>query len=129
MSVKRVPNNRSAIDNGVATSIECNQYAGAKKVLNVGPQFQILGPIGSAVAIHPGASIAVFNTSNNTVNFIKISNDGSAPTGLADGIPVAPQAWLYVNIPLGMNAIRSNSANVGAYLIVDDTQLSDTTNQ
>lgn len=79
----------------------------------------------SPVSISPGTPLAIYNntTSVQWVNMNR-SEDGplTAPSGLSNAIPLAPNSWTYLN--MGENdQIQTSSANVGIYVLVDDTDL------
>jgi hypothetical protein len=130
MAAKRNNINRSALDQGAITSVEHNVLAGAKKSVLVGPALTIVGTLGSARSVGIGASLWIYNNSA-TVGFVRVFAPGesaSAPTGLADGIAVPPNSYIYLNTGTKMSIIGS-AATLGCYLVQDDTRLNLDDNQ
>lgn len=97
-----------------------NQYAGGFKTI---PMSGFLKPLGDASVVRkvePGSVIALYNNTSTTA-FAKIGDNSSlaAPTGGADGICLRPNDYTVVSVA-EFNGIIANTANVFAYLVVDD---------
>lgn len=103
--------------------ITYNEQAGAQKML--GPILGRLSYIGAAntqKSLDLGKLVAFFNN-DTAVHFIKIGNGTlSAPTGPADGIPLPAGVYTILSMWTDRSFI-SDSLNVHAYLIEDDTMV------
>ena len=134
MAKKRVLRNGSAQDQGSISSASFNINAGGTKTLQAGPDFQKISTNTftsgqtanvTAISILPGSMIWAFNNSAATT-WIVLSTDPavSAPSSITTGIPIAANSWLQLN--MGENSVvRTSSANVGVYIVNDDTTLVD----
>lgn len=118
------------LDQGSIFSIEHNNQAGAKKVLAAGPSFQknalpvVDGKTGS-FSIQAGTLLWIYNNSTTT-GWVALSTQtiGSAPTGFANGIPLPPNSWSYINT--GDNTQVYLSATAAAYIPEETTRYSAT---
>jgi hypothetical protein len=97
-----------------------NQYAGGFKTIPMSGFLKPLGAANTVVRIDPGSIIALYNDSATTA-FAKIGDNSSLtpPTGGADGVCLRPNDYTVLSVA-EFNGIISNSANVFAYLLVDD---------
>jgi hypothetical protein len=106
---------------GAQAHIRFNENANSDKVSETGFDFTggILGPINTAVLCGANKPVMVCNT-DTVVRFVLFGdNTVAAPTGLSDGIMIPPQTCMMLSS--GTNThIRSSSANVGAYVAVEN---------
>lgn len=130
--VKRSPKNTAALGSNDIASMVANARAGANKTLSVGPQLrtpagatQVQGATANAAAVkyNPGTTLALFNNAA-TVAWATMNKvaDGAltAPTGIANAIPLKPNDWTLLN--MGENdQLQTSAATVGVYVIEDDT--------
>lgn len=102
--------------------MEYNEPAGAIKVL--GPIVGKLVPAGAADSerrFEAGVTIAFFN-SDTVVHWVAFGATGlAAPTGYADGIPLAPRQFTVLAAGADTAAI-SDSAGVFAYWVIDESK-------
>jgi hypothetical protein len=130
MAAKRGNVNGSTIDFQLATSVENNFYAGAKKTVSVGPFLQFAGLLNAEVDLGTGAQCWVYNNSG-TVGFVATYPVGVAatpPSSPSTGIPIPPNA--YMQIGLGLNCrIIGSAATLACYKVMDDTNINLNTNQ
>lgn len=130
MGVIRVNINNSANDSGAIESSQNNAYAGGKKVLEVGPDFQKQGTnafvsgqdFSAGGSVHPWSTLWIYNNSTS-VAWVALSTAviAGAPTGYANGIPLPPNSWSQLSS--GPNSfIYTSAATVGTYIMNDDTR-------
>ena len=129
MGLKRSTKNQSVLGINDVSSIEFNIRAGAKKVVEVGPELAI--PAGDVQThaqdysasdnqINPGTTFWFYNNSATTawVTFSKAAIV-TAPTGLANAIPLKANDWTRLNS--GENThVQTSAATVGVYIVKDD---------
>lgn len=133
MRIKRVPSNSATLGANDMAGIVNNARAGATKTMSVGPQLQI--PPGATqvqgisaaagIKVNPGTSLWLYNNSGATAwaTMAPATATLAAPNGIANGIPLAPNTWTYLN--MGDNAqLQTSSATVGVYMVQDDTSFS-----
>lgn len=110
------------IDGGSVSSVIYDAYAGGNKQVQVASKltfFPVTGPVG----IKKGSIIYAFNKSAS-VEWLMLSNNPTpALAGFnEDWLPLKPMDWTILNS--GDNEkINISSANVGVYLMFDDTVL------
>jgi hypothetical protein len=129
--VKRVPKNQATLGANDIAGMVVNTRAGANKTLIVGGQLKTPSSATQVVAtdfsagksVTPGTSLALYNNSGTvawaTMNQVAL---GAliAPSSGTTGIPLAPNAWTYLN--MGDNdTFQTSAATVLAYIIQDDT--------
>lgn len=128
-SLKRIIRSSSILDGSGITAVEHNPASGGKKTLSVGPEFQ-KDPANDYVSganylagaqLVPGTVLYFYNNDTvvNWVTFAKNANP-SAPSSFATGIPLPPNQWTCLSMGSN-NWVRTGSANVGCYKIVDTT--------
>ena len=129
MGLIRVNINNSANDIGAITSATHNAYAGAQKVLQVGPDFQKQGTnayvsgqdFSTGGSVSPWDTLWIYNNSSS-VAWIALSTAtiAAAPTGFSNGIPLPPNSWSQLST--GPNSfVYTSAATVGVYVMNDDT--------
>lgn len=133
MAKKRVNRNSSSFDIGQIASLQFNAYAGASKSMQTGPDFRKVGSnnftsgqtAASGLSVATGSMLWLYNN-DSVVHFFTLSTNSAvaAPSAFASGCPLAPGSWFQVST--GENStIRTDSANVGVYIVNDDTALVD----
>ena len=114
------------VDQGQIESIEHNSRAGARKVMQAGPQLEILGTLAAEKSIGYGRTVWVYNNAV-AVGFVAFYEPGEAaptPQALATGIPVPPNS--YIQLSSGNKSIIVGSAaTLGVYLVVDDSYITE----
>lgn len=125
MKIQRT-NSTNPTDANLVNSVEYNIYAGAKKIINAGPQLEIIGAINSPKRVGEGVSLLLYNNSGAVawVNFhnAKQNETPVAPTGIANAIAIPANSYLALNSGT-KDTVTASAATVGAYKIKDDTQL------
>ncbi len=127
---KRSPKKNATLGSGDIASNAYNNRAGAIKNLPVGPELaltngavQVQGLTANAADLRlaPGTLVALFNNAA-TVAWATMSPAAiaTAPTGIANAIPLKPNDWTVLSMGEN-NFLRTSTATVGVYIIVDDT--------
>jgi hypothetical protein len=122
MAKRRSKPSDKTLGGNVALDIGFNEYAGAHKVMaSVMGKMLPLGATSTALKIDAGKTIALFNNSGSTVFYLTSGDPAmAAPTGGANGIPVAPYSWQIITMA-GDTVLRSSSSSLFAYEVLDDT--------
>lgn len=101
-----------------------NQFGAEFKKSSVNGMGAIIADTAPAI-IESGTAIAIYNNTSS-VQWVNMNRDEdgalTAPTGFANAIPLAPNSWTYLNMGEN-NRIRTSSANVGIYILRDDTNV------
>lgn len=123
-TVKRTLKNGGSIDQGSIDAIEHNAYAGAKKMLPVGPEFSpTTGQDASGAGglnLAPGTIVGFYNNSASVGWVAFGATVPAAPSSFATGIPLPPNSWTWMN--MGENKfVRTGTGSVGVYTIKDDS--------
>ena len=118
---------------GEIGQLSYNERAHAARMIPVGADWIILGPIGSVTVI-PGPGLATVMLANTTTawHYVKFGTTSgvTAPTGLTDGLPIPPNSIAYYSAGLDPSGnlnryLISDSASVGAYVIQENVAVVD----
>jgi hypothetical protein len=128
--VRKINSQGSIVDGGALPGVEHDPSSGGKKVVAVGPEFSklpandlVAGRDFSAGIILPPGTVIYFYNNSGTIAWATfgLTSMPAAPSGIANGIPLMPNAWTVLSVGTN-NYARTSAATVGCYTIVDTTQ-------
>lgn len=124
----------NVVSSGEIGQLSYNEAAHAVRQTPVGASWLIVGPAATATVL-PGPGYATVMFANTTASWhyaaFGATTGMAAPTGLTDGLALPPNSIMYYQAALDSTKalqryVRTDSASVGVYVMVESTAIIDT---